>query len=175
MPVDYWLYGLLGLMILASIVTLEIEDVLASIVAVGIVGLVLSLSFLLLQAPDLALVQFIFEILSVIVLIMAFARQEDHVADRRARPGALAAAALFLVPILFLGLGALRGLPVFGEPLLEVSSRYLAQGARETGAANLVTAIILDYRAYDTLGEATVIFTGILGAITILRKVGRSR
>jgi multisubunit Na+/H+ antiporter MnhB subunit len=40
-------------------------------------------------------------------------------------------------------------------------------------AANYVTAILLDYRAYDTLGEATVIFTAVLGAYAVLRKVGR--
>ena len=44
-----------------------------------------------------------------------------------------------------------------------------------TGAANAVTAILLDYRAYDTLGEATVIFVSIIGAYAILRRVGRTR
>lgn len=39
--------------------------------------------------------------------------------------------------------------------------------------ANRVCALILDYRGYDTLGEATVIFTGIMGALAILRKRGR--
>ena len=47
--------------------------------------------------------------------------------------------------------------------------------AAETGAANAVTAVLLDYRAYDTLGEATVIFVSILGAYAILRRVGRIR
>jgi multisubunit Na+/H+ antiporter MnhB subunit len=49
------------------------------------------------------------------------------------------------------------------------------QGSRGTGAANYVMGILLDYRAYDTLGEATVIFVAVLGAYAILRKVGRSR
>ncbi|MHA1507042.1 MAG: hydrogen gas-evolving membrane-bound hydrogenase subunit E, partial [Candidatus Asgardarchaeia archaeon] len=38
---------------------------------------------------------------------------------------------------------------------------------------NLVTSVLLDYRAYDTLGEATVLFTAILGAIVVLREIGR--
>ena len=41
--------------------------------------------------------------------------------------------------------------------------------------ANIVMDILLDYRAYDTLGEATVIFTAIIGAYAVLRHVGRSR
>ena len=36
-----------------------------------------------------------------------------------------------------------------------------------------MTGILLDYRAYDTLGEATVLFTAIIGALAILR--GRAR
>ena len=49
------------------------------------------------------------------------------------------------------------------------------KGSRGTGAANYVMGILLDYRAYDTLGEATVIFAAVIGAYAILRKVGRSR
>jgi multisubunit Na+/H+ antiporter MnhB subunit len=40
---------------------------------------------------------------------------------------------------------------------------------QETGAANIVASIVLDYRAYDTMGEVTVLFTAILGALTVLR------
>jgi multisubunit Na+/H+ antiporter MnhB subunit len=46
---------------------------------------------------------------------------------------------------------------------------------KETGAANIVTAVLLDYRAYDTLGEATVLFTSIVGALAILRKKARKK
>jgi multisubunit Na+/H+ antiporter MnhB subunit len=42
-----------------------------------------------------------------------------------------------------------------------------------TGAANYVMGIVLDSRGYDTLGEATVIFTAIVGAYAVLRRVGR--
>ena len=49
------------------------------------------------------------------------------------------------------------------------SDHYLRNGLRETGAANIVTSVILDYRAYDTLGEATVIFTAVIGVLTVLR------
>jgi len=40
---------------------------------------------------------------------------------------------------------------------------YVAQAAEETGASNLVSAILFDYRALDTLGEATVIYTAVCG------------
>jgi multisubunit Na+/H+ antiporter MnhB subunit len=55
------------------------------------------------------------------------------------------------------------------------SPNYLDRFVRDTGAANSVMSIILDYRGYDTLGEATVIFVAILGGYVVLRAVGRKR
>jgi len=43
------------------------------------------------------------------------------------------------------------------------AAHYVSNAARETGAANIVAAILFDYRGYDTLGEATVIFTTVTG------------
>ena len=78
---------------------------------------------------------------------------------------------------LLLGFGAMifgsRGFPAFGEPLMRVSKVYVQTGLPSTYAANIVTSVILDFRAYDTLGEATVLFTSIVGALAILRKDGK--
>ena len=52
---------------------------------------------------------------------------------------------------------------------------YLAKGLSGTGAPNIVTSILLDFRGYDTLGEATVLFCSILGALTILRRKARKK
>lgn len=38
------------------------------------------------------------------------------------------------------------------------------------GAANTVTGILWDYRGYDTVGEATVIFTAVAGVVALFRK-----
>jgi multicomponent Na+:H+ antiporter subunit B len=40
----------------------------------------------------------------------------------------------------------------------------------KTGAINSVTAIVFDFRGYDTLGESFVLFTAVSGAAVILRK-----
>ena len=49
------------------------------------------------------------------------------------------------------------GLPRVGDPnapaSTHVSPRYIERGHAETGAPNLVTAVLADYRSYDTLGE----------------------
>ena len=60
----------------------------------------------------------------------------------------------------------------YGYPVPGVSAYYLRHGVENTGALNIVTAIYLDYRAYDTLGEATVFFAAALGVFMLLRKRG---
>ncbi|NQT29372.1 MAG: hypothetical protein HQ596_02250 [Candidatus Saganbacteria bacterium] len=58
----------------------------------------------------------------------------------------------------------------FGHPQLGVSQYYINYGVVDTGASNMVTAIYLNYRAYDTLGEATVFFASALGVFMLLRR-----
>ena len=58
--------------------------------------------------------------------------------------------------------------PLNYTPLSEVGSHYLERSLPDTGARNVVAAILADYRLYDTLGEATVLFTAILGVTLIL-------
>ena len=55
------------------------------------------------------------------------------------------------------------------------SHTYLERGLDDTGAGAAVTAVLLDYRGYDTLGEATVLFAAVMGAIVLLRKRPRRK
>jgi multicomponent Na+:H+ antiporter subunit B len=65
-----------------------------------------------------------------------------------------------------------RGLPRLGDahspPARHVSPRYITYSHAETGTTNFVTAILADYRGYDTLGETTVICTAGLACVLIL-------
>ena len=51
-----------------------------------------------------------------------------------------------------------------------VVKRYVENGLEETGAVNIVAGIILDYRAFDTLGESHVLFTALMCVMVLLRK-----
>jgi multicomponent Na+:H+ antiporter subunit B len=170
MPVETWLIFILIFMIIASIAALEFKEVLSSIVSIGAIGLGISIAFLLLQAPDLAIVQFLFEIFALIILLRAFMKKEYHQEEPAAMNKLLSFITVITLAAVFLySLPLFKLLPLFGYPLMTTSEYYLQNAARDTGAPNIVSSIILDYRAYDTLGEITVLFTAILGAITILR------
>ena len=54
-------------------------------------------------------------------------------------------------------------------PSLHVSPRYIEQGFEETAVPNMVTAVLADYRSFDTLGEVLVIFTAAVAVLLILR------
>ena len=51
----------------------------------------------------------------------------------------------------------------------EVSQRYIEQGIPETGAVNFVAGMILDYRAFDTFGESTVLFVAACSVLILLK------
>ncbi|MCT4565543.1 MAG: hypothetical protein N4A68_14690 [Maledivibacter sp.] len=88
----------------------------------------------------------------------------------------IAAITLTVIIILILLIGV-NELPVFGKennPANNyVAHRYIEKAVEETGALNIVTGIILDYRAFDTFGEATVLFTGIISVLIVLKNSGR--
>lgn len=167
---------LLIFMIIAAIVAVELKDLLGSIVAVGAVGLGLAIAFLFLQAPDLAIVQIVVEILSLIILIRAVGILKDTTIITRERKF-ITVIPIVAVIVLFIYLStkALLEIPPFGTPILKVAQRYISSGLTETGAANLVASVILDYRALDTLGEATVLFTAVIGVLAVIRKIGRKK
>jgi multicomponent Na+:H+ antiporter subunit B len=47
---------------------------------------------------------------------------------------------------------------------------YLSEAASETGAINVIAAIVADYRGFDTLGETVVLFTAAIAVASVLRQ-----
>ncbi len=167
---------ILVFMIVAAVLAIEMRGLLSSVIAVGAVGMGLVLQFLLLRAPDLAITQLVVEILVLIMLIRATVKMErPSESTLRARWGYVVCMLGFAGVFLWFAHTALSGLPPFGEPLMMAGSYYIDNSLEMTGAANVVTAILLDFRAYDTLGEVTVLFTSLFGAAAVLRKIGRKK
>ena len=82
----------------------------------------------------------------------------------------VAAVALIIV-FIFMFLTAVYMHP-FGEPENQDMDQYMIENAQnETGANNVVTSVVFDYRGYDTLGEATVLFTAVTGIGLALRRM----
>jgi len=169
------LYTLLVFMVIGSIVAVETKNLLSAVISVSAVGFALSVAFLLMGAPDIAITQLVVEVLVLIILIRGTILLDNTAVETHTDTLAVVASLVFFG--LLLGFGAMifgsRGFPEFGEPLMRVSRVYVQTGLPATYAANIVTSIILDFRAYDTLGEASVLFASVMGALALLRRDGR--
>ncbi len=60
----------------------------------------------------------------------------------------------------------------FGANKMAVGTYYLNHGVAQTGAANIVTSVVLDYRGFDTLGEVSVLFAAAAGVAILFFMLG---
>ncbi|MEM4257714.1 MAG: hydrogen gas-evolving membrane-bound hydrogenase subunit E [Candidatus Thermoplasmatota archaeon] len=82
----------------------------------------------------------------------------------------IAASCTLAVITVFLVVGTLIIHP-FGEPNETSMDDYMIQNTQQqTGTNNGVTAIVFDYRGFDTLGEATILFTAVAAVIMLFRR-----
>jgi len=174
MGIELYLLILLVFLIVGAIVAVETKNLLSSVIALGAIGFGLSIAFLFLRAPDLAIVQIAVEVVLLIFLIRATIGRDVIPAKGHVHWAGLAIVCLLTAGFFSFGYFAFRSLNEFGSPIIAAvdaapSNKYLADGLKQTGSANIVTSVLLDYRAYDTLGEATVLFAAVLGALAVLR------
>lgn len=151
---------------------------LAAVVLMGGAGLVSCLSFVWLSAPDLAITQLLVEVVTTVLLLLGLrwlpkrletiqASAAEHARSRRRRRTDL-----------FVAIGgglalALAAYAVMTRPGVEGVSRFFVERAySEGGGRNVVNVILVDFRAFDTFGEITVL--GIVG-LTVLALLRRFR
>lgn len=146
------------------------------VVLAGIYSFLMASVLVALDAVDVAMTEAAVGAgISTVLLLGALYLTEGEEAKPLHRP---------VVPLLVsLAVGAVLvygtlGLPAFSDPAApihtHVAPRYLEQSLRETGVANVVTAVLASYRGYDTLGETIVVFTAGAGIIALLRRRRRA-
>lgn len=164
------------LMIIGALYAIHAKDLLSAVIACGIVGYGLVICFLLLRAPDLAIVQIVVETITLIIMVAVVldsSKEEHFVKPDRKGYMSIAAAIIMMAALLYFFILSVGMLDQFGSGSLRMASHYIKGAVEHTGSVNLVTGVVFDFRGYDTLGEATVLVTAVLGVITILRLKGR--
>ncbi len=79
---------------------------------------------------------------------------------------------IFMVILTVFIFYAISTLHPMGSPIFSDMDDYFIKNAQtETGTNNVVTSIVFDYRGFDTLGEATVLFTAVISIVALLRGV----
>ncbi|MCX7032958.1 MAG: monovalent cation/H+ antiporter subunit A [Arenimonas sp.] len=159
MPPLGWLVWGIGVAATLATVALHRRRLVA-LVVMGAVGLSVSLAFVLLSAPDLALTQLLVEMATIALMLLAlnYLPAESPPEPSRARRWRDIAVSLAAGG----GVAALV-YSVITRPFDTVATELLALSLPEGGGSNVVNVILVDFRGFDTLGEITVF--GIAGLV----------
>ncbi|GBF76889.1 Na+/H+ antiporter subunit A [Paenibacillus sp. 598K] len=157
-----YVYGVSLLLIAATFALLQIKERIAFIVALGVIGLMVSLLFTIFSAQDLALTQLLVETVTVILLLLAFRRLPEMTSERIppfSRMVKLIVSTVVGVGVFLLGVSAYSYRTETGLP--SISDFFKANTYELGGGQNMVNVILVDFRALDTLLEVLVL--GIVG------------
>jgi multicomponent K+:H+ antiporter subunit A len=139
---------------------------LLALVLVGVVGLAVSLAFVRLSAPDLALTQLLVEIVTVLLLLLAMYFMPAESPRESSRPRQVRDIAVAIAAG-----GAVSALAwaLLTRPLETIAWYYLENAKPEGGGYNVVNVILVDFRGFDTLGEITVLGVAAVAILALLQ------
>ncbi len=185
-------YGLLVFLVICAISVSLTKRLLTSIIIFMSYSGVMSIIWLMLESPDLAITEAavgagVSSILFFVTLKKIHAveneadvkkpqdilEMEKHIEMKVYKKAYKAAAFIICISLIIILLAVVAALPRFGSAenpaSNEVVDRYIEAGLQETGAVNVVAGMILDYRAFDTFGESCVLFIAATCVMVLLR------
>ncbi|MBX3635268.1 MAG: monovalent cation/H+ antiporter subunit A [Rubrivivax sp.] len=149
---------------------------LAALAMLSVVGLALCITFAWFSAPDLALTQLAVEVVTLVLFLLGLRwmpkRWEDEDPRTRARAWWRRRRDLVLAVAIGVGLSALSYALLTRQAPQSISPFFLEKALPEGGGTNVVNVMLVDFRAFDTLGEITVL--GIVG-LTVYALLRRFR
>ena len=146
----------------------------AALVLLGGAGVVTCMTFAWLAAPDLAVTQLVVEIVTTVLLLLGLRwlpkRQQEYLVDvsltdrvRRWRDFGLAV-------ICGTGIAAIAYTIMTAGTERPIADWFLENAYAEGGGTNVVNVILVDFRAFDTFGEITVLGVVGLTVFALLRR-----
>jgi multicomponent Na+:H+ antiporter subunit B len=170
LPVAAVLLFMLGSALAAAV----LRDVVGSIVAFAGYSFGVAVLWAFLRAPDVALTEAAVGAgITTVLFLLTIARTT---VSRSERFEGVSARSLLAVVAVVLAVGAtVPALPPVGDPATpvlqgDVSQYYLENAYEQTGVTNVVTAVLVGYRGFDTLGEAAVVFAAGVAMLLVLRR-----
>ncbi|MFN3943437.1 MAG: monovalent cation/H+ antiporter subunit A [Allosphingosinicella sp.] len=142
-----------------------------ALIYISVIGLVISLGFVYLSAPDLALTQISVEVVTILLLLLALNLLPKKPMRISSTPRRLRDAALGAVG------GTAVGFAAWGvmtrEPNNPISDYHWATSYSGGGGTNVVNVTLVDFRAFDTFGEIIVLGIAALGIFALLETATR--
>jgi multicomponent Na+:H+ antiporter subunit A len=171
---DTPIQALVGAVVLvAAVLALRIRQRLSAVLVVGVTGYGLGVLFALQGAPDLALTQFLVETLTLVVFVLVLRKLPKDITERhRPRERAFRGVIAVAVGLMMAGVGAVA---LNARTATPVSVAYPEAAYEFGGGQNIVNVTLVDIRAWDTLGEISLLVvaaTGVASLVFLRRRTG---
>jgi multicomponent K+:H+ antiporter subunit A len=148
--------GWLMLMLAAGFLVTFHRNRLATLILMGIIGIMVSIGFNHFSAPDLALTQISVEVVTIVLLLLAL----NFLPNVTPVESTLAHRARDIVLSLTGGIaatGLIYSILMSDFPIPSISEYHLANAYKGGGGTNVVNVILVDFRGFDTFGEIIVL------------------
>ncbi len=166
--------GIVTIGIIAALIAVTSMHRIKAVLALGAVGMSISLLFAQYGAPDLALTQLAVEAVSVVVFILVLRKLPSQFSHRPLLSSRLSRAAIAVGAGITASVG---GYFAFMSRIHEPVSTHMPLEAQNFGyGQNIVNVILVDIRAWDTVGELSVLLvtaTGVASLIYITTRTGK--
>lgn len=165
-------FAVLMLLLISAIGSILTNNLVVSTILLSIFSFLMSLQYLILGAPDVAITEAAVGAgISTVLLLLSLSITGEREHETSGN---------FIVPMaIFVSLGGLLvyaslGLPEFGSAAspaqTHLSPYFIQESFNDIGIPNIVTSILASYRGFDTLGEVAVIFTAAISVLLLLEK-----
>lgn len=162
-PIDVVLASII---LFAGLATAMAQRRLATIASLGVMGLGVSLLYVVYGAPDLALTQISVEALTTVLLLLVFRRVPDF---RRISNASVKSRDAFIAIVAGLLIAALVYFAATARHDSFLRNEMATRAYPEAHGRNVVNVILVDFRGLDTMGEIVVLAAAAIGVYTLLR------
>lgn len=165
-PISFFEGALAAAMLAAGFTVLFAKTRMVAVLALGGLGYIVSVFFVIFRAPDLALTQLVIETATTVLFLLSYyhlPKLFKNAERLRFKPVNL---------LISLGVGTtvtLFALAANGNRLFEPISSYYSDAYELAGAKNIVNAILVDFRGIDTMLEISVLAIAALGVFTLIK------
>lgn len=158
--------SILGAIVVAAFMTLITKNRITAIVSLGAVGYLMVMLYVILRAPDLALTQMVVETATTVLFLLCFYHLPKLGKRIEKMPFKLTN---FLIAISVGITFTMLTLIATNHKLYHSISSYFENAYELAGAKNIVNAILVDFRGFDTMMEIAVLLIAGLGVFTLIK------
>lgn len=165
-PIRLYEVILVAVMAIAAFAMLFAKSRMTATLLNGVLGYSIAIFFVIFRAPDLALTQLVVESVTTALFLLAF----SHLPDWKKEKTTIKTK--WINGIISIAMGVLVmliGLSVLNYNKFETISSYFEDAYELAGGANIVNAILGDFRGFDTMLEVVVLFIAGLGVYTMIK------